>query len=293
MKLMELQRRMMAAMIQPLTGSDKLAPKVDAAYIKPNDRLTSRERLEIYSRSYWYRILDSMWEDFPGLRAVLGQRAFHRLSRAYLADCPSQSFTLRDLGSRLEGWLRKNPKFAGNRLPLGLDMIRLEWAHIEAWDTIAEKTLGPEDLVELGPQLRIGLQPYIRLLELQYAVDDLRIKVNRASDDHEVASNAGTKHTRRMTNAVRSLKPQPVFVAVHRVDDSIYYRKLTAEEFRLLEAIRDGGTLGRALEAGFKGSPIPVDELMSKLEFWFATWAELGWLCSPALPSPGKRRARA
>ena len=33
-----------------------------------------------------------------GLRAVLGQRAFHRLSRAYVAECPSRSFTLRNLG---------------------------------------------------------------------------------------------------------------------------------------------------------------------------------------------------
>jgi hypothetical protein len=274
MRLLELQRRMAAALMQPLGPSDRIAPKTKVEYIKPNDRLTSLERLEIYSRSYWYRLLDSLWEDFPGLRAVLGQRAFHRLSRAYLADCPSQSFTMRDLGSRLEGWLRRNPKYAGKRLDLALEMIRLEWAHTEAWDTGAEKVLGPEDLVELGPQLRIGLQPYISLLELRYAVDDLRIKVTRTEEDHEVASNAGTMHRRRMTAAVRRLKPERVFVAVHRLDNSIYYRKLTPEEFHLLEAIREGRTLGKALAAGFKGNA-------SQLERWFATWAELGWLCIP------------
>ena len=35
--------------------------------VKPNDRLTSTERLNIYHRQYWYRILDSFNEDFPGL----------------------------------------------------------------------------------------------------------------------------------------------------------------------------------------------------------------------------------
>ena len=45
-----------------------------ASYIKPNDRLTSFERLEIYNRQYWFRVLGSMVEDFPGLRAVLGER---------------------------------------------------------------------------------------------------------------------------------------------------------------------------------------------------------------------------
>src|SRR6202023_478741 len=116
-------RRMAHAILQPLTGSDRIAPKTDAEFIKPNDRLSASERLEIYSRSYWFRVLDSLRDDFPGLRAVLGQRAFHRLSRAYLADCPSQSFTLRNLGMRLEDWLRCNPQYARNRHALALDMV--------------------------------------------------------------------------------------------------------------------------------------------------------------------------
>ena len=103
--------------------------KIEAAeLITPNSRLTSLERLEIYSRSYWYRALDSLYDDFPGLRAVLGQQAFHRLSRAYVAECPSRSFTLRNLGERLAGWLQRNPQYAGIRHALALDMVRLEWA---------------------------------------------------------------------------------------------------------------------------------------------------------------------
>src|SRR6266849_2240699 len=197
MTLLQLQRRMAHAIMQPLTGSDRMALGADAEYIKPNDRLTSVERLEIYSRSYWFRVLDSLYDDFPGLRAVLGQRAFHRLSRAYLAECPSRSFTLRNLGSRLEEWLRRNPRFAGGRHALALDMVRLEWAHVEAFDNAAEKVLGPENLLELGPGFRAGLQPHIRLLALQYPVDNLRIQVNRASDERGAASNAALRQRRR------------------------------------------------------------------------------------------------
>src|SRR5271168_2847018 len=105
MTLLEVQRRMAHSILQPLTGSDGIARKTDAEFIKPNARLTSVERLEIYSRSYWFRVLDSLADDFPGLRAVLGKVAFNRLSRAYLTDCPSRSFTLRNLGARLEEWL--------------------------------------------------------------------------------------------------------------------------------------------------------------------------------------------
>ena len=283
MTLLEVQRRMAQAILGPLTGSDRIAPKTDAAFIKPNDRLTAGERLEIYSRSYWFRVLDSLHDDFPGLRAVLGQRAFHRLSRAYLAECPSRSFTLRNLGSRLEGWLQRDPKYAGKRHALALDMVRLEWAHIEAFDNAAEKVLGPEDLLELGPGFRAGLQPYIRLLALQYPVDDLRIQVNRATDERGAASNAALKQKHRdLTKRVGRLKPEQILLAVHRRNFMVYYRRLEAEEHRLLGALRDGQPIGRAIRSAFEDSSASTEEQQSMLERWFAVWAELGWLCPPA-----------
>src|SRR5208283_5757635 len=91
------------------------------------DRLTSFERLEIYNRQYWFRVLDAFSDDFPGLRAVLGDRRFDALAKHYLTDCPSRSFTMRDLGSRLESWLRRHPRYAPGRLKLAVDMVRLEW----------------------------------------------------------------------------------------------------------------------------------------------------------------------
>jgi hypothetical protein len=280
MTLLEVQRRMARAIMQPLTGADRIAPNTDARYIKPNGRLSPRERLEIYSRSYWFRVLDSLYDDFPGLRAVLGQRAFHRLSRAYLADCPSRSFTLRNLGSRLAEWLQRRPEYAGSRYALAIDMVRLEWAHIEAFDNAGDKVLGPEDLLELGPGFRAGLQPYIRLLDQQYAVDDLRIQVNGASDERGVASNAALKQRHReVTRRVSRSKPERIFVAVHRRNDMVYYRRIEAEEYRLLGALRDGRPIGQAIRFAFEGSSASADEQRSKLETSFAVWAELGWLC--------------
>jgi len=258
--------------------------KIEAAgLITPNSRLTSLERLEIYSRSYWYRALDSLYDDFPGLRAVLGQQAFHRLSRAYLAECPSRSFTLRNLGERLAGWLQQNPQYAGRRHALALDMVRLEWAHIEAFDGAAEKALGPEDLIELSTDLRAGLQPYIRLLEFEYPVDKLLIQVNRASEEHEEASNAvlKQKHHGLAQRAIR-LKRERTHLAVHRMDFIVYYRRLAAEEFRILNALREGQPVGHAIQYGFENSTASLDEQRRMLETWFAAWAELGWLCPPA-----------
>jgi len=271
---------MAAGLMRPLAAGDHIDPATPVDYIKPNDRLTSLERLEIYSRSYWYRLLDSLYEDFPGLRAVLGQRAFTRLSKAYLADLPSASWTLRNLGSRLAEWLRRNPAFAGDRLALALDMIALEWAHTEAFDGKEETVLGPEDLLELGPRLRIGLQPYIRLIELRYPVDDLRVKVNAASEEHGTASNAVLKRKAGgLVRRIHRMPPEHIFLAVHRHDFTVYYRRLDAEEFRLLAALGHGLPVGKAMEAAVEDSPVPVEELRRRVETWFAAWAEMGWLC--------------
>jgi len=291
MSLKTLQRTMARAVMQPLTATERMrntSPdgKSMRAYasrfIKPNDRLTSFERLEIYNRQYWFRVLSSMIEDFPGLRAVLGDRRFDGMSKAYLMDCPSRSFTLRNLGSRLEAWLRKHPKWAGAKQALALDIARLEWADIEAFDGKEEPPLRPEDLAaEAGANLRLRLQPYVRLLDLKYPVDDLLLEVRTEDEDTDFASNAfQEKHKRKRVRAVAKLKPAAIFLAVHRVDDSVYFRRIEREEFVMLSALRGDKGLGKAIEAAFQKSKVPVQERAALVKRWFQNWAALGWFCN-------------
>ncbi len=291
MSLKTLQRTMARAVMQPLTATERMrntSPdgKSMRAYasrfIKPNDRLTSFERLEIYNRQYWFRVLSSMIEDFPGLRAVLGDRRFDGMSKAYLMDCPSRSFTLRNLGSRLEAWLRMHPKWAGAKQALALDIARLEWADIEAFDGKEEPPLRPEDLAaEAGANLRLRLQPYVRLLDLKYPVDDLLLEVRTEDEDTDFASNAfQEKHKRKRVRAVAKLKPAAIFLAVHRVDDSVYFRRIEREEFVMLSALRGDKGLGKAIEAAFQKSKVPVQERAALVKRWFQNWAALGWFCN-------------
>jgi len=49
--------------MQPHTRDGKSMHDVAAEFIKPNDRLSSFERLEIYNRQYWFRVLASLDED--------------------------------------------------------------------------------------------------------------------------------------------------------------------------------------------------------------------------------------
>jgi hypothetical protein len=303
MTLLELQRAVARAVMQPLTASQNMqrrAPsggsmnRYAARIIKPNDRLTSFERLEIYNKQYWFRVLDSMIDDFPGLRAVLGERRFDAMAKAYLVAHPSRSFTLRNLPSQFVPWLRKNPKWAGKNRQLALDIARLEWADIEAFDGKAEPPLQQQDLAGSGgtnpaasAKLKLTLQPYIRLLDLHYPVDDLLLEVRKDEEDTDFASNAFTeRRKRKRVRAVAKLETSEIFLAVHRIENSVYFRRLGREEFAILSALRDGKALGAAIEFAFRKSALPAAERAAKAREWFATWAALGWFCRPAKKHP-------
>jgi hypothetical protein len=252
-------------------------------FIKPNDRLTSFERLEIYNQQYWFRVLGSMAEDFPGLRAILGQQRFDDMCRAYLTECPSHSFTLRNLGSRLEAWLRRNPEWIRGKKDLALDMVRLEWADIEAFDGAGEPVLRLEDLQgAAASKLRLWVQPHVRLLELRYPVDKLVLQVKNDEDAVGFASNAMAQHRKRLkVRAVAALKPKKIFLVVHRIDFSVYFRRIEREEYALLTALREGKSIERAILMGFQGSPIPELNRGRYVRHCFQTWATLGWFCHP------------
>ena len=290
--LLELQRRVAAVVMQPLTSQDGMrrktregrSVKAEAeALIKPNRVLNSFERLEIYNRQYWFRVLSAFAEDFPGLRTIVGASKFERLMRVYLADCPSVSFTLRNLGSQLEVWLRANPEWIAAREVLALDMVRLEWAHIEAFDGAHEPNLTPADIESAGLELRVALQPYIRLLELTYPVDDLLIEVHNDDDASDTSSNSARTHQqlRRRVRRYAQPDPQRIYLAVHRMDDSVYYKRLQAEAFRMLNALGNHAPLDDAIDLAFLGSSMTESERIIATQRWFSNWAELGWFCRP------------
>jgi hypothetical protein len=276
--LLQLQRRMAEAVMRPLTRHDQMRRRVGnrsiareaGQFIKPNDRLSSFERLEIYNRQYWFRVLDALAEDFPGLRAVVGPAAFDRIARAYLTQHPSRSFSLCVLGSRLPAFLQAHPQLWRKAGSLALEMAKLEWAHIQAFEAAEYPPLGAETEVNATTVLR--LQPYLHLFHFQYPVDDLLLAVNEAEDEGELSP-------QRRRQLLRQYGRVPMYLAVHRFELSVHYKRLDREAFRLLRRIQSGASLADAMQAAFAGSKLAPDTWPSRIESWFANWRELGWFC--------------
>ncbi|MDR3738597.1 MAG: DNA-binding domain-containing protein [Terracidiphilus sp.] len=282
MRLEALQREMAAAVMMPLTRDENMrasAPdgrsmsEVAASFVAPNSRLTSFERLEIYNRQYWFRVLDALREDFSAVAAVVGKRKWDALAIAYLTAHPSRSFTLRNIGSRLEEWLVANPQFAGRRAQLAAHVARLEWAHVESFDAADAAPLSSDEMSTIDGGSHLALQPHLRLLELHYPIDELVIALHRKHRDGEAENEAENVR-------LPSLRRRMQWLAVHRADHSVYYRRLEREEFRILQALGRGAMLSDALEQGFDGSRMAAKTRTAKLSAWFRHWAELGWLCA-------------
>ncbi len=280
---------MATAVMRPLARDDSMqrkwidgrpTKKIAESFIKPNDRLTSFERLEIYNRQYWFRVRNCFYEDYPGLRAILGDKKFEKLADAYLAKFPSQSYTLRNLGSRLVKFLEANPKLTSPHSQLALDLARLEWAHTEAFDNEARPPLKIEDLAGLdAAKIRLQLQPHLTLLKLENEVDDFLIELKKNSGLRGEASNAMEQNRRhKKTRLPHRLKHKTNFLAVHRYQDLVYYKRLEPGQFVLLSALQKSASLEKAC-AELAGMKIPGN-LGETIQKWFSGWATLGWFCS-------------
>jgi hypothetical protein len=199
------------------------------------------------------------------------------MALAYLAEYPSQSFTLRNLGRGLIQFLEANPRWIKPVEKAALDMARLEWAHIEAFDNEAKPRLHVDSILGADPAtIHLKLQPHLSLLHLGRPVDDLLIRLKHDQGLRSEASNAmQPPRASARRRLARHLRPMPIFLAVHRHNETVFYKRLRPAQFQLLSAIRFGASLSDACET-LAGSS--EDDLAS-VGKWFETWTALGWFC--------------
>jgi hypothetical protein len=280
--LLDFQHTLARAVMQPLSTRDtmKRGGRAGIALVKPNSRLTAFERLEIYNRSYWSRVLDAFGEDFPGVRAILGAKRFDLLRRSYLHDCPSRSFTMRNLGLHLVEWMAAHPSLVGPCYAIALSMAKLEWAEIESFDGAEHERLNPDDMVSIGPNSSLQLQPHLRLVETAHDVDSLVLEIRESAKRH-----AGVPRAFTQNRIERAKSANPVYLAIHRFELVVHYKRLDCEMFRLLRSLANGATIADAIGFAYSASPLTAEQCQQHIQNTFALFAALGWFCKPSQPA--------
>ena len=159
----------------------------------------------------------------------------------------------------------------------------MEWAFVEAFDSGERDPLTLEQISTLDGNSRLGLQPHLQLVELEYPVDDLVLNLHK--HDKKQTSEAGVKHEDDEHGPAKlpTLRRRATWLAAHRVDFSVYYLRLRRGQFYMLKAVREGRPLAEAIEVGITSARAPSAKRPQLVREWFTDWAELGWICAREL----------
>jgi hypothetical protein len=248
---------MAAAVMMPLTPDEDMrshAPDGRAMAMWPQRllRRTAGSRPSSGWRSTTGNTGFACWtrwrRTFPAARSGWRTR-FEALSIGVSHGASEPVVYLRNLGSKLPEWLAANPKFAGRRQRLALDVARIEWAFVEAFDNAERTPLTLDQIATLDAGSRLGLAAASAPAGLDYAADDLVLALHK--QQKRGTSEAGVKHEDGPEPPAKLPKPAPPadLGCGASLDNAVYYRRLEREEFLTLAAIRNGLSLGEALEA--------------------------------------------
>jgi hypothetical protein len=119
-----------------------------------------------------------------------------------------------------------------------------------AFDEPGKPALSVDDLMGSdAKKLRLGIQPYITLLHLHWPLDDFTIALKQNALRGQ-ASNAVDSPSQAASK--RQIPPPAkyeIFVAMHRLDNELYYKRLDRNAFVLLQHLQNGKTLAGAVAA--------------------------------------------
>lgn len=156
--LSELQARMQAAIIEG--GDDILADLSHGAHA-PRATLFG-----VYRHAYKARLVEVLANEYPLLRSHIGEDAFEKLARAFLAAHPSQTQNARWVGKSFPEFLKQH-WMARARTDLS-ELAAIERAVSDAFDSADAPVLGFADLSAFEPgawgHLTFKLHPSVTLL---------------------------------------------------------------------------------------------------------------------------------
>ena len=251
------------------------------AVVCPSQLLGSLERLGVYANAYFARLVECLAAEFPALEHALGDETFTSFAASYLAEYPSDSYTLAKVGSRFPEFLRESrptdvprpgwPDFL-------IDLATLERTYAEVFDAP-----GPEGLQLLTPASLDGIPPERAGNVVLHAVPSLRL-LELDFPVHEYVT--AVRHSENPDTP----PPEPTWLVVTRRDFIVRRGTVSRSEFVLLREILTGHTLNEAIAAAIETTAASVDEFAGRLRAWFRDWAAAGWFERIELSDPPETR---
>lgn len=246
----------------------EVAPGEIERVVTPSATQSAEERLAIYQRSYFGRLLEVLRATFPALRHALGDRLFEGFALDYLETHPSQSYTLEHLADRLPEHLANTrpdggPGSAGHEpwIDFVVELATVERDFLAVWDGPGVEGLTPPDgraITALAPPacgaLRPRPTPCLRLYDLHYPVHDYLTSVRQGGSPELPA-------------------PRPTRVALSRRDYRLHFVALTPLQLTFLSELDGEKTVLQALEGVAPSVGCRPQDLLRPAQDWLVAWA--------------------
>ncbi len=120
------------------------------------------------------------------------------------------------------------------------------------------------------------IQPHLRLIESGHDVDTLVLEIRESAK-----RNGGVPRAVSANRIKRAKSATPVYLAIHRFELVVHYKRLDAEMFRLVNTLAKGVSIADAVEVAYSESTLTPEQCQQHIQDSFALFAALGWFCKP------------
>jgi hypothetical protein len=240
--------------------ADEGDPRVKAE-IKPNSRMSAEDRFAIYSRDYYGRLREVLQQDYSAFAHAIGEKHWRVFVDRYLLAHPPRDHNLNTYGVEFADFV------AASRLPKKAalaDLCRLERAIAQATLHEDKPALQKDALGSLAPEewdrCQLEIRPAVKTLELAWPMNSY---LSAWADGHAQEL---------------PVRPRRQWVQVYPVEGRTFRLSLSKPRYLLLDALREGKTLGEALVSTYmacRGRGISTEQIQE----WFADWMGDGVFC--------------
>ncbi|MCY4420866.1 MAG: DNA-binding domain-containing protein [Gammaproteobacteria bacterium] len=243
-------------------------PGSEAAYdleqtVLPSEKLTPLERISVYADMYFWRFIDIMSEEYPTVEHLLGVERFAQVVRDYITRHPSTYYNLNRLSVKFPQYLRNEADEIPHQ-PFVVAVATVERLMEDVFDAPHKEKISTEAIQnvpgEQWPEICLEFNPALYLLELDYPVNAYMTAVNE--DRHMDAP-----------------KAQKSFVVVYRCNYRVWRDDLEYESYLLLAQLKEGKSLGEALENCALQEGVDMDKITTNLGEWFQQWTAQEFFC--------------
>lgn len=241
--------------------ADLLPPSFEGSVVKESSRLSAKEHLAIYQRSYIARLRNCMAQHFSALEYCLGEELFTAFADEYLAENPSTHYNLGELGRGFTKYLENaRPDREATEKEEWIDFIialaDFEFKLNEIFEEQAEEhyKLATSNTNEAN----LKLVPICYLFKYDFPVQ------NYYSD---------FKHERTPEVPLKQLS----YCVVLRHNFKLSLFDIHEEQFHFLTLLKRLNDINLTIEQFAKDYSKSIDEVTAVWQVWKARWIELNF----------------